>query len=67
MNLAHERHILRLHDDIKRLQGLVQVGGHGCFQKAILYLVDCFHLSGWVIVRGLPRCIACQPLCLAGC
>ena len=33
MNLAHERHILRLHDDIKRLQGLVQVGGHGCFVK----------------------------------
>ena len=27
MNLAHERHILRLHDDIKRLQDLVQVGG----------------------------------------
>ena len=26
MNLAHERHILRLHDDIKRLQDLVEVG-----------------------------------------
>ena len=39
MNLAHERHILRLHDDIKRLQELVQVRGQP--NRVVQWLPEC--------------------------
>ena len=39
MNLAHERHILRLHADIKRLQELVQVRGQP--NRVVQWLPEC--------------------------
>ena len=41
MNLAHERHILRLHDDIKRLQDLVEVGSQPKCRTVKAVYVSC--------------------------